>query len=218
MMREKIYNILLVIIFTCVIFFGCGADDSDKINVDLKERTVSDIVTEYSTERLSISEEASEQIFVYINGAVKNSGVYCVSENARIYHVIRMAGGMTAGAYKDGLNLAEKVYDGQNIHVMTKKQYKKQKSEANQQTNNLNVKTDNEDTQNSGADISEIVNINIATAEQLTSLPGIGETKAAAIVAYRDKNGRFYSIEDIKNVSGIGEATFTNIESKITVK
>ena len=118
-----------------------------------------------------------------------------------------MAGGLTKKAKQDLLNLAETVIDGQKIHVMSKKEYKRQNS------------VDDEDTKdgssNDGSD--DLVNINTASESQLTKLPGIGPSKAAAIVAYREENGMFSSVENIKNVSGIGDATFSNIESMITV-
>lgn len=200
MKKEKLYIVLTVILLN-VILAGCESNDH---SIDLSKE---------SHESESVAEETSGDIFVYVNGAVKNPGVYCVSSDARIYQVIDMAGGMTDKAQKNCLNLAEKVYDGQEIQVMTRKQFKKQNSKSGESTKEQNA----ENTANGENPNAEVVNINNATIEQLTSLPGIGNTKAAAIVAYREENGGFSSIEDLKNVSGIGDATFANIKQMITV-
>lgn len=202
MYRDK-FNIVLMVILLNAILAGC---ENGGESVDLPSVTHESNV---------MVEETSEEIFVYVNGAVKNPGVYCVNRNTRIYQVIDMAGGMTGKAQKDCLNLAEKVQDGQEIKVLSKKQFKKQNSGSSDEgtkEERAELKDISENTSEAG-----MVNINSATAEQLTSLPGIGDTKAAAIVAYRDENGDFSSIEDIKKVSGIGDAIFANIESKITV-
>ncbi len=200
--KGKFYIGLIVILLN-VFLSGCGSEEN--IIALSTENHDSDKIKE------TVIEETSGQFFVYVSGAVKKPGVYCVSSNSRIYQVIDMAGGMTDKAQKDYLNLAEKVFDGQKIQVITKKQFR--------ELNSKSVESTKTDMESMGADLfqADMVNINHATAEQLTSLPGIGTTKAAAIVAYRDENGNFSSIEDIKNVSGIGDATFANIESRITV-
>lgn len=201
MNKEKFYIVLIVILLSAILA-GCN---SGKNSVSLAEE---------SQEITSTIEETSGDIFVYVTGAVKNPGVYCVGADSRIYQVLEQAGGMTKNAQTDYLNLADKVYDGQKIQVMTKKEFKQQNNVSSEST-----KAEENVSDNSGGEASQEgkVNINSATALQLTSLPGIGTVKAEAIVAYREENGSFSSIEDIKNVSGIGDATFTNIESMITV-
>lgn len=198
MNKEKFYIVLIVILVN-VILVGCSNDNNC---VDL---------TEESHESISFEAETIGDVFVYVTGAVKSPGVYCVKNDARIYQVIEMAGGMTKKAQEDCINLADKVYDGQKIQVMTKKQFEEQKQKSSEKT-----KVETSDFKNNNEEGSK-VNINNATSDELTSLPGIGAAKADAIVAYRRENGNFSSIEDIKNVSGIGDATFANIESMITV-
>lgn len=144
-------------------------------------------------------------VYVYVTGQVKNPGVYEVSKGARLYQVIEKAGGLTGKAQKGYLNLAETVVDGQQVQVLSKKQYKKIKQGSIQSEEEMSPSKD-------GA-----ININRATAEELTNLAGIGDSKANAIVKYRQKNGSFSSIEEIKNVTGIGDATFENIKEQITV-
>ena len=111
---------------------------------------------------------------------------------------------MTKKAQKEYLNLAETVYDGQQIHILSKKEYKKSQEQ------------DTDIVQNTDSD-NALININTATPEELQSLSGVGETRAKAIIEYREKNGKFQTIEDIKNVSGIGDSTFENIQNDITV-
>ncbi len=104
------------------------------------------------------------------------------------------------------MNQAEPVSDGQAIHVLSKKEYRA--SEKKQQ--------DGSDVSGTG-DGSGAVNINSATEQELTTLPGIGTTKAKAIIEYRETNGRFTKKEDLKNVSGIGDGTYSKLESMIAV-
>lgn len=202
MKKIKFYIVLMVILLN-VVLAGCKSDEN---SIDLSAESHK---AEESFETGSVSEEITGDIYVYVNGAVEKPGVYCVSSESRVYQVIDMAGGMTKKAQKGSLNLAEKVYDGQQIQVMTRKQFKEQNDKSGESTKEDSAKAETSD--------ETLININSATVEELTELSGIGETKAEAIVAYREENGGFSSVEDIKNVSGIGDATFANIESKITV-
>lgn len=184
-------SFLMLIICAGIILTGC--DDSSKIMIN--EETVEESY-EYT--------ENKNQIYVYLSGEVESPGVYELENEARLYQAIELAGGMTKNAQKEYLNLAETVYDGQQIHIMSKKEYKntqEQKTDIVQ-----NIDSDN-----------ALIDINSATPEELQSLSGIGETRAKAIIEYRQKNGKFQTIEDIKNVSGIGDSTFENIQNDITV-
>lgn len=187
----KIYTILIVIMLT-MFLTGCDSENED-IDLSTKE-------SEYEY----IETAVTQQIYIHISGEVEREGVYCVDSGTRLYHVIDKAGGFTKKAEKDCLNLAETVYDGQKIQVLSKKEYREHK-EVTKESSNVSDSA------------AGLVNINVATVEQLTKLPGIGAAKATAIISYRDENGTFSSIEDIKNVSGIGDAIFANIESMITV-
>jgi len=133
-------------------------------------------------------------LYVYVTGCVKMPGVYTLPKGARVYQAIDMAGGFTKKAKEDSLNLAEMVVDGQQIYVMSKTEYK------------ASVKEED-----------NLVNINAADKEELMTLPGIGESKAEAIIKYRETNGMYKRIEDVMNVSGIKESAFSQIQSYITV-
>lgn len=194
-MKKRKFYIVLIVVLVNVVFYGC---ENEKDSIELG--TV-------SSENTVVDKESSTNIYVHISGSVKNPGVYSVAEGTRLYQVVEMAGGLTKKAKQDLLNLAETVTDGQKIHVMSKKEYKRQ--------NSLGEEGTKDGSSNNVAD--GMININTASETELTKLPGIGLSKAAAIVTYREENGMFSSIEDIKNVSGVGDATFSNIESMITV-
>lgn len=130
-------------------------------------------------------------IFVHVCGAVKNPGIYRLPAGSRTGDAIEAAGGFTEDADTDSLNLAELLSDSQQIRAPTK-------GEAAEQADGK-------------------ININTATDQQLTALPGIGEAKARAITDYRVQNGRFKKPEDIKKVPGIGDALFERIRDKIKV-
>lgn len=191
-------NILLLIMGMAIslVFMGCGSE-SKKISLDDSKTTK------------SVSETNSDgDIFVHVVGEVNSPGIVKVPNGTRLYNVIEKAGGMTKNAQTDYLNLADTVKDGQQIKVISKKEYKKLKKKSQKESQNESQ---------SGSDKSGLININTATAEDLQTLSGIGEVRAKAIVEYRTQNGNFSKIEDIKNVSGIGDATFSNIKSMITV-
>ena len=169
-----------------------------------------------------------ENIFhIEIKGAVENPGVYELSDGSIINDAILMAGGFKEDAYTNNINLSKKVTDELVIYVFTNSEYKKNKT-SQTKTNTNNSYDISEDINNnvsiitSGGTSSDnssnnLVNINLATIEELITLPGIGESKATNIINYRDNNGLFKSIEDLKNVNGIGDSTFEQLKAYITV-
>ena len=192
-------NIILLImgIAISLVFMGCESK-SKKISLD-------DTKPKTSLEET----KSSGDIFVHVVGEVNAPGIVKVPEGTRLYNVIEKAGGMTKNAQTDYLNLADTVKDGQQIRVISKKEYKKLKKKKSSGS------SPNES--QGGSNQSGLININTATAEELQTLSGIGEVRAKAIVEYRTQNGNFSKPEDIKNVSGIGDATFNNIKSQICV-
>ncbi|HET60471.1 MAG TPA: competence protein ComEA [Chloroflexi bacterium] len=137
---------------------------------------------------------------VHVSGAVQKPGVIYVARDTRIGEVIDEAGGFSVDADQDSLNLAAYVYDGQRIHVPSLTEVSVQPLEDQDES------------------FSYPININHCSVDDLISLPGIGETKAAAIIKYREANGGFTTVEDILNVSGIGPSIFSDIKELITVK
>ena len=142
---------------------------------------------------------AETTIYVHICGAVQKPGVYEVPENYRLYELLEAAGGATDEGCADALNLADILQDGQRIVIPTA-------SEAEtMQTMTEYVASDG------------LVNINTASMQELMTLPGIGEAKAADIIQYREEYGEFQTINDIMKISGIKDALFQKIKDRITV-
>lgn len=141
-------------------------------------------------------------IKVYVTGAVNNPGVIELEEGSRIQDAIEGVGGITNEANIKNINLAYEVSDGEKIYIPNLSEDSDENIEDSSNQKNQNEK----------------VNINKATVSELTNVPGIGASTAEKIIAYRDKNGKFKTIEDIKNVSGIGQNKYENIKDHITVK
>lgn len=157
-----------------------------------------------------------EQIFVDVCGAVAKPGVYGMPPDSRVFQAVEMAGGFlpeAAGAY---INQAQPLSDGQQIYVPTEEEVlEKELPVPAAET------ADSGDKRSGGAEEDpgqEKVNLNTADSAALQTLSGIGEAKAEAILAYREEHGGFSSIEEIMNVPGIKESTFSNIKDKIAVE
>jgi len=138
---------------------------------------------------------------VYVSGAVATPGVYTLPPKSLVNDALKAAGGAAADADLDKINLAQEVRDQQQIHVPRKGE------PAPQQP-----------TPGPGSPAAKKININTATLAELDTLPKIGPTTAQHIIDYRTKNGPFKKIEDLKNVSGIGDATFEGLRDLITVE
>lgn len=161
------------------------------------------------------AEEQSEQavpesVIVDVKGAVKYPGVVQLTTEDRVMDAIEAAGGYTEQANPVTINHAQKLVDEMVIYV----------PQQGENIEELSIQTAIASTtggQASARDDGKI-NINTATEAELTTLSGIGPSKAAAIIAYREENGGFKTIEDLKNVSGIGDKTFEKLQDAIKVK
>lgn len=170
------------------------------------------------------NKKEEEKIIIHVTGSVKKNGIVKVNENARINDVIEAAGGVTDDADLSDVNLAYMVEDGQKIYIPSKKDKIDAQSNT-QNTNDLKEKELEIISNGAGENVTEgskegsgkITNINKASLEGLKSLPGIGESTALKILEYRETHGKFKTIEDLKNVSGIGEAKFNTIKLLICV-
>lgn len=151
-------------------------------------------------------EETKEKIKVHIAGSVVNEGIVELEENARVADAIKEAGGTTVDANMEKVNLAYKLQDGQKIYIPnnTEENYTIISESMGEETTNIKIGTGK-------------ININTATQTELELLTGIGPSTASKIINYREENGKFKTIEEIKNVSGIGEAKYESIKEEITV-
>lgn len=159
------------------------------------------------------------QVVVYICGAVKHPGVYKFTAGSRINDAINAASGFKKGAARTAINQARVLEDGEQITIPTLKQVKrKQLSKITDGDNFQDKTTDNENTDSSERESQNtLININTASAGELTSLSGIGQSRADAIIEYRQSNGKFQSIEDIMKIPGIKQGIFNKIKNKISV-
>lgn len=165
-------------------------------------------------------------ITVHVDGAVVNPGVYVLSAEAnRVVDAIRAAGGLSADADTAAINLAAPLSDGVKVHVPKQGEQIADASTGADPSSGSSISTGGTATgSSSGAagtsassGASGVVNINTATAEELTALPGVGEATAKAIVEDRQKNGKFQSPEDLMRVSGIGQKKFDKLKDHIRV-
>lgn len=158
-----------------------------------------------------------DRIIIDIKGEVVYPGVYEIDNNTRIIDAINMAGGLTLDADTSGINLSSKMRDEDVIIIYSNNkdsEYYKDKKIDNK-NDNFSVE-DGGNNKNNDKDEIVLIDINTATSEELCSLPGIGEVKAKKIIEYRKKS-RFNTIEDIMNVSSIGEKLFESIKAYIKV-
>lgn len=190
--RRKKYWLLLSV--TMWMLTGCGNQQEQEILWN------TEVLDEVSAEFADDAEEKTQQatMFIHVCGAVVCPGVYEMPQGSRVYEAIAMAGGMLPEADENYLNLADVLQDGKKIQVLTKE-------ETQKKSNTSAVTEDGK------------VNINTATVKELTQLTGIGDSRAEAIVSYRDENGAFQAVEQIKQVSGIKDGLFQKIKEKITV-
>ncbi len=167
--------------------------------------------------------EDDTKIFVHVTGAVKNEGIVEIKEEGRIADAVEAANGFTEEADISQINLAYKLEDGQKIYIPSIKDEKIKEEEKVLEKEYVTDEAGDdiiiED------DISSVkskkdgkININTAMESELEEIPGVGESTAKKIIEYRKNNGKFKEIEDIKNVSGIGDSKFENMKEKICVK
>lgn len=214
-----------MIILSSIMISGCG-QNKEEFFLDEQETVKTEQTSEETetdaknTEQAAGSSEmtvisptetvAPAEIFVDVCGAVVNPGVYEMEADSRVFQAIEAAGGMLPEASGNSVNQAQPVSDGQQIYVPTEEEI------AN---GTVTLPTGNQPTGDAGGQEtgSGKVNLNTADAETLKTLSGIGDAKAQAILAWREENGRFSSIEDIMQVPGIKESTFIKIKDKVTI-
>ena len=182
-------------------------------------------------EQVYKNSETSEKIYIYITGEVKSPGVVLLDSGSRIVDAIEAAGGVTDRANITKVNLVYVLQDGMKINIPNQNDLKNNenfeyitmssgdaKDDANIDNSSTNINTGKTNSNNESAFKISTVNINTATQTELETLPGIGPSLALNIINYRKENGKFSSIEDIKNVSGIGEAKYENIKKNPKTK
>ena len=212
--RYFMYGFLLL--FVCMSFTIIYAS----FNSDVKTVEPEVIALSDDEEKDEIITEAVETIFIDIKGEVENPGVYEMQLGDRVIDAVQMAGGFTDEATTDNVNLSKKLKDESVIIIPSYlKDYENVtiKNDYEIDINDDIVQSEKNESDEKIESSSNLININTASVVELMSLDGIGESKAKAIIEYRDINGDFENILDIKNVSGIGESIYEKIKDYITV-
>lgn len=212
-------SILVIVIISALILYSTSGFNElnknnnesifvDEENIDTEENFQKNTATEESKESGNKSGNTlqNKTIIVEIKGQVVKPDVYTLDENSIINDLINMAGGVTENADLSSINRAKKLQNHEMIYIDDKTQSDSQKEAA--QSGEAAVSSSASET---------LVDINTATAEQLKTLNGIGDSKAKSIIEYREQNGGFKSIDEIKNVTGIGDKMFEKIKGNITV-
>lgn len=223
---KKYYRKLLLTIIPLVILVFCFVNINESNENDLEIENEA-----FKTQDNIVEVEETKKI--NIKGAVKNPGVYSFEEGERVIDAINKSGGLLEHADTSVINLSKSLFDEMVIVIYTVDevnsmrqnniivQYVEKECECPKLTNDaclnnedVNYKDNNLNNINN---LSNKISINTATSEQLQTLPGIGNSKAEAIINYRNEFGNFTNIEDIKNVSGIGDSLFEKIKDNITI-
>lgn len=211
--KIKLGKVLAGVLSCCMLLNGCGSASQNEITWNFEEENEMSesfpgdaAVQEAETGALSEGDLDSREgiLYVYICGAVTSPGVYQLAEGSRLFEVIDAAGGMQETADVTSQNLARVVQDGEQIQILTKEEAQELKKSGVLAAGSVEQK-------------QGLVNINTASVQELTTLTGIGESRALAIIAYREEHGLFQSVDGIKKVTGIKEGLFEKIKSQITV-
>lgn len=183
----------------------------------------SDADIDNGSEAVSDKEMQQAMIYVDVCGAVANPGVFQLAAGSRVFQAIEAAGGYLPEAALTCVNRAGVLTDGQQLYILTQEEMERQGLDpaemAKASDGQMNGSAGTGQNTGMAAQVQQDNRININTADeaQLTTLTGIGATRAQAIIAYREENGPFAAIEDIMNVQGIKEGTFAKIKDEIVV-
>ena len=199
-MYRKSMLILLLIVLAVAggTYYGCYMQEKESIQLDAASQAV--------------SQEDRAEITVYVTGAINKPGVVTVREGARMADAVKACGGLLPTADGEKVNMAQVLKDGQQVRVP-----EKAGSETAAAAKSGNANPAAKSSTSSKAAPSGPVNINTAGAEELDTLPGIGPAMAQRIIEFRETEGAFTAIEDIKKVKGIGEAKFEKMKDKICI-
>ena len=210
--KQKIVLFIIIIITLGIAYYTYTIKINDQFNIEEQNLEVEENKIKESNK----IEEETTKIVVHVSGAVRNEGIVELKEKSRIADAIEMVGGVTEDAYMKDVNLATILEDGMKIYIPTKEEVEKQRENTNDSVSkdtNLDIYNNSSNTRKK----NNKVNINTATKEELDTLPGIGESTANKIISYREEKGNFKSIEEIKEVSGIGDSKYEQIKNLIEI-
>lgn len=199
MKSKKIEIIGIILLILGIIYIiKIKVDESDNMSLILETSTNEVIANSNNEEKATIK--------VHIDGQIKNRGVVELEEGSRLVDAVEKSGGLTEEADTSNINLAYVLQDGEKVYIYSKQEIEELKinGNLNEEISSMNKK----DTK---------ININTATQTELEEITGIGPSLAQRIIEYRESNGKFKNIEELKNVSGIGDKKFESMKSEITI-
>ena len=204
----------ILIISLIIIIFGIMYYFYKNNNIKKSEINEEILISNDNTNNIKgTTSEDEEKIIVHVTGAVKTPGIVKLTEGSRIEDAINKAGGLTEDADITRVNLAYILDDGTKIKIPSSFDIENTQDEVLSNESGEKIIEENEKiTQRS------FLNINKATEQDLQQLPGIGQSLASKIISYRNENGKFSTVEDIKNVNGIGDSKYEDIRDYICVK
>ena len=197
--KQKTTILIIAIIVAIGMIYFIYNKNQIRSDIDLE----SEILISNTSENKTNVEIQEDLVIIHITGSVKNPGIVKLKYGSRIEDAIEAAGGLTENADITNVNLAYVLDDGVKIRIPSITDEKN---------------GDEQILEEGSGESTKEVNINKATETELQSLPGIGASLASRIIEYRNQNGKFSKIEDIKNVNGIGDSKYDNIKDFITVK
>lgn len=210
---------VLLVIFCLFLWLTCGAGNSMEaetsytdipaLSTSSSQKSSKDLSERPAQSKTEATDTQREQVTVDVKGAVTKPGVYTLKASSRVTDAIKAAGGMTEDADAKSVNLAASLSDEEVIYVASKDE---NVSVIGQSDSGVASDKGGKTSQKDGK-----INLNTATSEQLQTISGIGAKRAEDIIAYRESHGGFQSVDDLKNVSGIGDKTLEKIRESIYV-
>lgn len=202
------------------------SEGNENTNLEQSSSTKEEVAEKLTNNENDVSNEENnnlerseeEMMIVHITGEVKNWGVIELPLGSRVVDAVNKAGGFTENADTQKVNLAYELTDGVKVYIPSKNE-----EEISETFTQEYITNDSGNNVITGGSVMkkeselELVNINTATQTELETLPGIGPSTALKIISYRNENGKFSSIDDIKNVKGIGDSKFESIRELISV-
>lgn len=205
--EHKLYIIIAVITALGAIYYFLE-EGSNSVVSNVENIVPTELKGENEIQKNQNQTEEAVTIIVDVKGQVKMPGVYTSSQDERVIDIIQRAGGLTENADESKVNFAEHVQDAMVIYIPA----------IGEEGNAIPTGTAGTGVQaGSGLTSQGKINLNKADINELQNLPGIGPSKAASIIEYRETNGPFKSVEDLKNISGIGDKTFDKLKDLISV-
>ena len=228
--KQKIIIAMIGSMLIIAVLYYIYTKEENENVISAEENVIENIIADAEESEETTKEEINK-IIVHVSGAVNKEGIVELEENSRIADAISQAEGLKENADTKNINLAFKLEDGMKIYIPTIGE-NIEENELNDQSQNKSMSDETSKYVTSASGVvqeeqtkgttqqskNQKININTATQTELETLPGIGPSTSLKIVNYREEKGKFKSIEEIKEVSGIGDAKYENIKDLICVE